>query len=116
MIECLEELGFYENEDYLYNCKLPELTKYCGKALRFDFMFINHKRVFEFDGEHHEKTVKFGGISQEKAEEQFQKQQEYDKLKDDFCRENVYKMVRISYKDYKNILSILHSELIDIME
>ena len=116
MIECFEELGFYEDEDYIHDSTFPELTKYCNKSLRFDFMFINHKRVFEYDGEQHERPVRFGGISQEEAEERFKKQQEHDKLKDDFCRENGYKMVRISYKDYKNILSILHNELMDIME
>ena len=116
IIQCLEELGFYEDEDYRYNSPLPELTKYCKKYLRFDFMFINHKRVFEYDGEQHEMPVRFGGISQEEAEEKFQKTKENDKLKDDFCRENGYKMVRISYKDYPNILSILHCELMDIMD
>ena len=115
-IQCLEELGFYEDEDYRHNSSFPELTKYCGKALRFDFMFINHKRVFEYDGEQHIRPVKFGNMSQEEAEEQFQKTKDSDKVKDDFCRENGYKMVRISYKDYPNILSILHGELMDIMD
>ena len=56
------------------------------------------------------------GMSQEQAEENFQKIVENDKLKDDFCKNNGYKMVRISYKDYPNILSILHGELLDIMD
>ena len=117
MIQCLEELGFHEDEDYRHNSSLPELTNYCGgKKLRFDFMFINHKRVFEYDGEQHIRPVKFGGMSQEQAEENFQKTVENDKLKDDFCKNNGYKMVRISYKDYPNILSILHGELLDIMD
>ena len=58
-------------------------------------MFINHKRVFEFYGQQHFILVTFGGISQEEAEERFQKLQDHDKLKDDFCRKNGYKMVRI---------------------
>jgi hypothetical protein len=116
MIECLEELGFHEDEDYRHNSSFSELTTSCGKRLRFDFMFINHKRVFEYDGEQHIRPVKFGGMSQEQAEENFQKTVENDKLKDDFCKNNGYKMVRISYKDYPNILSILHGELLDIMD
>jgi hypothetical protein len=116
MIKYFEELGFYEGEDYIHNSSLPELTTYCGKHLRFDFMFINHNRVFEFDGRQHFMPVRFGSMTQEQAEENFRKQQEYDKLKDDFCKENGYKMVRISYKDYPNILSILHAELLDIMD
>lgn len=116
MIECFEELGFYEDEDYIHDSTFSELTTSCGKRLRFDFMFINHKRVFEYDGEQHIRPVKFGGMSQEQAEENFQKTVENDKLKDDFCKNNGYKMVRISYKDYPNILSILHCELLDIMD
>jgi hypothetical protein len=116
MIECFEELGFYENEDYIHDSTFEELTTYCGRHLRFDFMFINHKRVFEFEGIPHFIPQRFGGMSQEEAEERFRKQQENDKLKDDFCKENGYKMVRISYKDYPNILSILHAELMDIMD
>jgi len=116
MIECFEELGFYENEDYIHNSTFPELTAYCGRHLRFDFMFINHKRVFEYDGIQHKIPQRFGGMSKEQAEENFRNQQEHDKLKDDFCRDNGYKMVRISYKDYPNILSILHTELMDIMD
>ena len=54
--------------------------------------------------------------SQEQAEENFQKTVENDKLKDDFCKDNGYNMVRISYKDYPNILSIFHCELLDIMD
>ncbi len=116
IIQCLEELGFFEDEDYRYNSTLSELTKYCGKTLRFDFIFILFLIVIEYDGEQHERPVRFGGISQEEAEEKFQKTKDYDKLKDDFCRDNGYKMVRISYKDYPNILSILHTELLDIMD
>ena len=116
VIECLKELGFYKDDDYIHNSTFPELTKYSGRHLRFDFCFINHKRVFEFDGEQHERAVCFGGISQEQAERNFKDLKECDKLKDDFCRENGYKMVRISYRDYPNILSILHCELLDIMD
>ena len=72
--------------------------------------------VIEYDGEQHERPVRFGGISQEEAEEKFQKTKDYDKLKDDFCRDNGYKMLRISYKDYPNILTILHTELLNIMD
>jgi uncharacterized Zn-finger protein len=116
MIECFKELGFYEDEHYIHDSTFSELTTSCGKRLRFDFMFINHKRVFEFDGIQHFIPQRFGGISQEQAEENFQKIVENDKLKDDFCKNNGYKMVRISYKDYPNILSILHCELMDIMD
>jgi uncharacterized Zn-finger protein len=116
MIKSFEELGFFEDKDYRHNSTFSELTTSCGKRLRFDFMFINHKKVFEFDGRQHFMPVRFGNMTQEEAEENFRKQQEYDKIKDDFCKNKGFKMVRISYTDYPNILSILHCELMDIMD
>ena len=39
-----------------------------------------------------------------------------DTLKNEFCKKFNYKMIRISYKQFPEILSILHDELLDIVE
>ena len=116
VIQALEELGLFENEDYIHDSTLSELTDYCKRNLRFDFRLLNHKIIIEYDGIQHYMPKTFGGISQEQAELNFEETKLCDKLKDDFCKEFNYKMIRISYKDYPNILSILHSELIDIID
>ena len=60
--------------------------------------------------------VNFGSVSQEKADENFNNLKICDTLKDDFCRDNNYKIIRISYLELPNIITILHTELIDIIE
>jgi hypothetical protein len=71
--------------------------------------------VIEYDGEQHFRPVKFGGISDDEAKQKFEDLKVCDKLKDDFCKDSGYKMIRIGYKDFPNILSILHKELIEVI-
>jgi hypothetical protein len=54
-------------------------------------------------------------MSMEKAEEAFGKAVEKDKIKNDFCIKNDWEMIRISYLDFPNILSILHIKLMNII-
>jgi len=116
VINCLEELGLYEGIDYIHNSTFPELTLYSSKFLRFDFRLINHKIIIEFDGRQHFKPINFGGISKEQALKNFEDQQVSDRIKDEFCKKFEYKMIRISYKQFPEILSILHKELLDILQ
>jgi uncharacterized Zn-finger protein len=116
VINNLEKLGLYEDIDYIHNSTFIELTNYCDRNLRFDFRLINHKIIIEFDGIQHFEPQAFGGISKEQALSNFQDQKESDNIKDEFCKKFDYKMIRISYKQFPEILSILHSELLDIVE
>jgi len=114
--ESLEQLGFFKDEDYIFNCTYSKLTDFCGRGLKPDFRFFKHKIIIETDGIQHYKHQSFGGISTEDAEEQFIKTQESDQIKNDFCRIYGYKMIRIKYTEIMNMLEILHSELDDIIE
>jgi hypothetical protein len=55
-------------------------------------------------------------MSEEQALINFEDQQVSDRIKNEFCKKFEYKMIRISYNEFPNILSILHSELLDIIE
>lgn len=116
IIKALKDLGFEEDEDYYFNQTFSELTQWSGHSLRPDFMFIDHKIIIEYDGRQHFQPVTFGGISEEKAREAFYETNVNDKLKDDFCEENGYKMIRINYKDFPKVLEILSTELFDIVD
>ena len=72
--------------------------------------------MIEYDGEQHFRPVNFGGISDEQAKKNFEDLKVCDKLKDDFCKDKGYKMIRIGYKEFPNILSILHKELIEVID
>jgi len=110
----LSDLGFCEDEDYIFNHSFLKLTDWCGKRLRPDFRFLNHKIIIETDGPQHKRPCGFG--SPERAEELFEKIKQNDKMKNDFCVEFGYKMIRIPYKDINNILKILSVELYDIVD
>ena len=114
--EALNKLGFVENEDYIFNSSYSKLTDFCGRILRPDFRFINHKIIIECDGIQHFKAITFGGISTEQAEKNFKSTQETDDIKNNFCEKYGYKMIRIKFNEIKDLLSILHYELENIID
>ena len=77
--------------------------------LRFDFeIYIdNQPHYIEYDGRQHFMPVRFGGISQEKAELNFISAQERDKIKNDWCKDNNLKLLRIPYTEFENIFTII---------
>jgi uncharacterized Zn-finger protein len=115
-IKALSELGINEEEDYIFNKAYYKLTDWSGKSLRPDILFIEHKTMIELDGQQHFEPRTFGSISQEQAEANFKITQENDKIKDNFCKEFGYRMIRIPYTETDNMLSILHVELQDILD
>ena len=114
IIQKLKELKMYKNIDYYHDSTCPELTAYCGRNLRFDFKFINHEIVIEFDGIQHFKPQRFGGVSIEKSIQNFNDLIITDNLKNKFCIDNNIKLIRIPYLNFNKIETILHNELINI--
>ena len=51
--------------------------------------------------------MKFGGISEEKAIENFNKNKERDSIKTKYCKDNNINLIRIPYFNYNNIDTIL---------
>jgi hypothetical protein len=94
------EIKYEHNSAYEVKDKLP---------LRWDFIIQTGEiPIFiEYDGKQHSEPVRFGGISHKKAEEAFQRQQAHDKLKDDFCSENNYPLLRIPYTHFGNVKQLV---------
>lgn len=94
---------------YIYNQTNEQLTRYCNKNLRFDFEIDLHgeKLFLEFDGRQHFEPVTFGGISIEKAQMNFRRQQYHDHIKNDFCELFDYRLLRISYLDSSRIEQLI---------
>jgi hypothetical protein len=107
----LTNLGFKLFEDYVYDIEFEPLTDFCDKKLRFDFRFLKHKIVIEYDGEQHFRAVESWG-----GKDQFNKTQEHDKLKNSFCEENDYIMIRLNKSHRGKILSELSINLDDIID
>ena len=113
-INALTLLGFKENIDYIHDSTDEQLTKFTGRNLRFDFKFIHHKIVLEYDGEQHFRPVVFGG-TMGKAVIAFDKSKIRDALKNAFCQSQGIKLIRIPYTDFDYIFSILAMELEDVV-
>jgi hypothetical protein len=76
--------------------------------LRYDFYIESENLLIEYDGQQHFSPVKFGGMSQEKADKVFKETQERDKLKDLYAKSNGITLIRIPFWDYDKIESILN--------
>ena len=101
---------------HTHNSTHSKLTDFCGKDLRFDFLIEkeNYKPiVIEFNGIQHYQAVRFGNISQEQAEENFEKQKEHDSIKREFCKKYDYNLLEIHYKDYGDINKFVSEYLIE---
>jgi len=70
-----------------------------GGLLMFDFYLPEHNTIIECDGIQHHKHVEWmvGNISN------FHKLQEHDKRKNEYCKDNGIKLIRLTVKDFKNI-------------
>jgi Zn ribbon nucleic-acid-binding protein/very-short-patch-repair endonuclease len=82
-----------------------------NRPLRFDFYLPDKNLLIEYDGKQHFEPATFGGCSKETAEENFKNQQIRDKIKNEYCKENGIKLLRIKYTDFKNIRKILKEKL-----
>jgi len=63
--------------------------------------------ICEYDGEQHFKPVRFGDMSQERAEEKFKITQYHDLLKNNYCLKKKIPLLRIPYWERLNIEEIL---------
>lgn len=98
----LEENGYdYIPQKSFETCRNPKT----GRKLFFDFWIKGSKIVIEFQGEQHYGYR--GYFSEEDTKEiQFR-----DSLKRNWCRDNGFKEIEISYKELKKIDNILREEL-----
>ena len=69
--------------------------------LRFDFCILDKdeiKCLIEYQGEQHYTPIEYFG-----GQEVFHRQQEYDNLKREYCKNNNIKLIEIPYWDYNKI-------------
>lgn len=107
---CMKSHGEYYISTYLLSNsinfekqkKFSDLLGVGGGNLSYDFYLPNHNMLIECQGEQHERPIEYFG-----GEEQFIIQQEHDRRKREYAKDNGYKLLEISYKDYNNIENIL---------
>lgn len=111
---CKKSKGEIKIKEYLDNKHMDYKMEYSFDdlqgdfdLLRFDFAILdkenNLKLLIEYDGEFHYRPIM--------GEENLNKQQTYDNLKNDYCKINNIKLLRIPYWNFDNLEKILDEEL-----
>jgi very-short-patch-repair endonuclease len=110
--KCKESKGereirlFLENNNIKFDYQFKFKKCKNKKELPFDFFVKDLNLCIEFDGEQHFKAFEiFGG------EKKFKEIKINDNIKNNFCKQNNINLIRISYKDIKNINEILWKEI-----
>ena len=102
-------VGETKIEQYLIKNKIPYIKEFTFKNLkrkRFDFYLLKDNICIEFDGIQHFKPISyFGGVNA------FINTKNNDIIKNDYCKNNKIKLIRIPYTEENNINKILDLEL-----
>lgn len=76
---------------------------------RYDFFLPDYNLFIEYDGVQHYEPIRFHGDNVEENERAFKKNQEHDKIKNDYCKDNNINLLRIPYWEKENIETIINS-------
>lgn len=88
------------------NISFDEQKQIPGSKLKMDFFLPEKNICIEYDGiQHFEPRSKFGGSKE------FDIQKSRDLRKNDYCKNNNIRLIRIPYKDYNKLDSILNNIL-----
>lgn len=94
------------NVPYVSQKKFDDLRGVNGGMLSYDFYLPNHNVLIEFQGEQHEKESAFF-CGSENSNANFKKQQEHDKRKREYAKNNGINLLEIWYRDINKISDIL---------
>lgn len=92
----------YEAEKKFSDC----YGKSIHKLLPFDIYIEDLNLIIEYDGKQHFEPVDFFG-----GQESFERNKRNDRIKNDYCNSNNISMIRISYKQRKNIEEIIRENV-----
>lgn len=90
----------------------PEyVVKINGASYRYDFYLPDYNLIIEYDGEQHYFPVNFGRWDELELQRQFNKTQEHDRIKTQYCIDNHINLLRIPYWEKQNIKTIIYNHL-----
>lgn len=90
----IERLLESNNISFNYNKKFDDCRNITGALLKFDFYLPDLNLIIEYDGEQHFKPAPHWG-----GQKALEETKARDLLKDQYCRDNGIKMLRIPYTE-----------------
>ena len=106
MVQLLEKWDYrVETQKYFEDCK--DIS-----YLKFDAFLTDFNTCVEYDGEQHYNPIPWGGISEDEANQTLLDVQRRDKIKDEYCKNNGIKLIRIPYWKSENMEEYLFDELV----
>lgn len=103
MLETLEKYGIkYTAQKRFEECKDE-------RKLPFDAYLDDYNICIEYDGEGHYKAVNWNGT--ENAQQNLERTQKHDKMKDKYCADHNIPLIRIPYWEQENIEDFLVDKL-----
>ncbi len=97
--KALESFGI----KYITQYKFPDCIY--KRPLPFDFYLPEYNICIEYDGEQHYEKCSF------QTQQEFENAIKRDKIKDEYCKKNNIKLIRIPYFEFKNIKKILKKQI-----
>lgn len=113
--QCNESSGerkvrqFLEKNNIEYEYQKPFKNCKDVNVLPFDFYLSDYNICIEYDGIQHFEPVDFAGKGKEWAEKQFEYTQKHDNIKNEYCKNNNIKLLRIPY--WENVEETLNNFL-----
>ena len=105
---------FFEENNILYVSQKKFKDCKVIRKLPFDFYLPQYNCCIEVDGQQHYFPNKFS--KEENEFESFEKRKRYDKIKDEYCKNNNIDLLRINYNDLRrknnNYIDILSNKFI----
>lgn len=90
------ELYLMDNDiDYIYQYKFDDCKD--KRLLPFDFYLPEYNTCIEYDGVQHFEPTDFSGKGKEWANKQLEYTQRHDQIKNEYCKNNNIKLIRIPY-------------------
>lgn len=101
-------------ETWGYNITRQKIFKNCidKTYLRFDYFLNDFSIAIEYDGEQHYIPVNFGDKNKYDASAKLEYTKQHDKIKDEYCKNNRIKLIRIPYYLFDDVESFLWDELV----
>lgn len=104
----IEKWLLENNIEHTPQKEFEDLLGIGNKGLSYDFYLVNYNLLIEYQGEYHD------GTTSNQTKKQFEKQQEHDRRKKQYAKDNNIELLEIWYWDFDNVEEILNEKLKEI--